>query len=352
VRSEADVAVVGAGVVGLAAARALARAGRSVVVLEQFRVGHVHGSSHGTSRIFRLAYAEAEYVELAQRVQALWRELELETGERILEATGSLDVGGDLDPFVRALDESGVQAEVLDGAALRRRWPRLHLPDDRALYHADGGVLHANRALAALRSSVLAVGVRLREQTTVRSLEHEDGAVVLETTAGPMRVGAAVVAAGAWAPRLAELPVTVTRETVAHFRLAGTDVLPTIIDRSPPTVQPSRSHQAAYALLSPVIGIKAGVHRSGAEVDPDTVSAPDEAVVRATAAWLSERFPLATPKPALLETCLYTSTPDERFVLERRGRVVVASACSGHGFKFAPENGRRIAELAGEALAD
>ena len=101
-----------------------------------------------------------------------------------------------------------------------------------------------------------------------------------------------------------------------------------------------------YSLHDPLYGLKAGAHHAGAEADPDVDGRPDPALVERIAAWVRERFPDVDPEPVAAETCLYTSTADEPFVLERRGRVVVGSACSGHGFKFAPAVGRRLAELA------
>jgi len=92
--------------------------------------------------------------------------------------------------------------------------------------------------------------------------------------------------------------------------------------------------------------LKAGAHHAGATADPDDPGAPDRAIVERTAAWVAERFPGADPEPVEVDTCVYTTTPDHTFVLDRRGRAVVGSACSGHGFKFAPAVGRRLAALA------
>jgi sarcosine oxidase len=100
-----------------------------------------------------------------------------------------------------------------------------------------------------------------------------------------------------------------------------------------------------YSLHDPVHGLKAGAHHAGAEADPDTEAPPDPAIVERNASWVRDRFPEVDPDPVEAQSCLYTTTSDEHFVLERRGRVVVGSACSGHGFKFAPAVGRRLADL-------
>lgn len=336
---------------GLAAAAAVASAGRDVVCLEQFRVGHRRGSSHGTSRIFRLAYPESEYTRLAQDALPLWRELEEESGESLLQTTGSLDVGGNLDSLRAALSQNGVEVRVLDGADLRRRFPGLRLPNDEALFHAEGGVLHADQAVRAFARRAHARGAEVREEHPVLGLAPDVDWVRIEAPGRAVVARAVVVAAGAWVARLVEgVPVKVTRETVAHFRL-GQDRLPTVIDHAQPDVPALHTNQATYALASPGIGLKTGVHRSGVEADPEDGGGPDHSVLEAIVSWARERYELADPAPALVETCLYTSTEDERFLVERRGRVVVCSACSGHGFKFAPALGARVAALVEEVLA-
>src|SRR5581483_6554745 len=149
-----------------------------------------------------------------------------------------------------------------------------------------------------------------------------------------------VVTAGAWIGRLVPgLDLRVTRETVAYFRHEGAP-LPSVVD-----IAPGGGHDM-YSLHDPVHGLKAGAHHAGAEADPDEPGAPDEAIVERIAAWVGDRFPDVDPEPVEADTCVYTSTPDQTFVLARRGNVVVGSACSGHGFKFAPAVGRRLAELA------
>ncbi|HYA09437.1 MAG TPA: FAD-dependent oxidoreductase, partial [Gaiellaceae bacterium] len=150
-----------------------------------------------------------------------------------------------------------------------------------------------------------------------------------------------VVTAGPWVTTLVPgVPVTVTRETIAYFHREGAPS-PSVVELNEET----RGH-AMYALHDPVHGLKAGAHHAGRETDPDEGGEPDAAIVERISGWVRERLPGADPEPTGAETCIYTSTADESFVLERSGRVVVGSACSGHGFKFAPAVGRRLAALA------
>ena len=316
----------GAGVMGLATGWALKRRGREPVVYEQFRVGHDRGSSHGRSRIFRLSYAEEEYIRLAQEALRLWRELEAEAGERLLELHGLVEVVRTQEESTApALEEAGVPWERLGRAEAERRYP-IRVPHDSfAVLQPEGGIVRADRALAAF-----ARGLAVREQTRVHPDELDADAVV--------------VTGGSWVNELLAEPldVKVTRETVCYFRPAADGKpVPSLV-----SFKPDRHTHEMYSLHDPEYGLKVGAHHAGPEVDPNVAGEPDAALVERIAAWANETYLLEDPRPAAAETCLYTTTPDESFVLERRGRVVVGSPCSGHGFKFAPAIGERLADLA------
>jgi sarcosine oxidase len=328
---DTEVVVVGAGVMGLATARTLAQAGRDVVVCEQFELGHERGSSHGSSRIVRISYPDERWVRLAQESFPLWHELEAESGRRLLELHGTLDLG-DWAPNRDALGACGAPFDVLDAGQIEHRFGIRADPGDRGLFQADGGIIRADEALAAL-----AEGADVHERVRVTSVD-EDGDGV---TAGGLRARVAVVAAGAWAPALAGVDATPTAETVSYFDLGRP--VPSVIDT---TIGP----RSAYALPSSGGLLKAGLHQAGRPADPDERAVPDRELAARTAAWVERRFPGAGPL-GQTETCLYTIRANDEFLLERRGRIVVGSACSGHGFKFAPVVGRRLAELALEVLA-
>jgi sarcosine oxidase len=310
---------------GLAAGRALRRRGHEVVVYEQFEQGHDRGSSHGRSRIFRLAYGEEEYVRLAQESLGLWRELEAETGETLLELNGLLEIVRTLEESTaNTLDACGVEWHRLEASEAERRYP-VHVPDGSfVVLQPEAGIVRADKALAAF-----ARDLDLRYETRV----HPDD----------LDADVVVVTAGSWVNELLDEPlaVKVTRETVCYFRPENARPIPSLVSFKPD----SHTHEM-YSLADPVYGLKVGAHHAGPEVDPNETGEPEPRLVEQITNWTRETYRLAEPDPVATETCLYTSTPDETFILERRGRLVIGSPCSGHGFKFAPAIGERLAALA------
>lgn len=354
---DVDIVVVGAGVAGCATARVLARDGRGVVLLERFSPAGRRGSSHGASRIFRLNYPDERYVRLAQAAAAGWRELESECGEVLQLRTGVLDLGPVALDNARALAACGARFEELDGREVTRRFGIAADPDEPALFQPDGGTTLADRACAAFLTGAQAAGADLIEACEVTDVVQERGRVRVESDVGTILARAVVVTAGAWAPGLLaragiELSVVPTRETVAYLALDGVESLPPVIDYGrvpvPGTAGLARAGQAGFALAAPGTGLKAGLHHAGPVTSPDDDPPPDETIAAWAAEWARSRFPLAGATLGA-ETCIYTNTVDESLVLERHGRIVVGSACSGHGFKFAPTVGRTLAALAAEA---
>jgi len=324
-----DVAIIGAGIMGLATAHALKRAGRDVVVYEQFERGHSRGSSHGRSRIFRLAYAEPEWVRLAQEALTGWRALEAEVDEQLLELNGLVEIVTDLrDSSAATLDACGVVWQQIDSAEAQRRFGLRFPAGWFGVLQPEAGIVRADRTAAAF-----ARDLDVRYGARVASLSDLDAAVV-------------VVTAGAWVNELVQppLPVRITRETVCYFRPAHALPLPAFVSFG------QTAGIFLYALADPLHRIKAAAHHAGPAADPDETGEADGTLVEAITAWVAKHVALADPRPVETHTCLYTTTADERFILERRGRIVVGSACSGHGFKFAPAIGARLAALAEEAL--
>ncbi|MFD5316437.1 FAD-dependent oxidoreductase [Streptomyces sp. NPDC127098] len=350
--TDVDVAIVGAGLMGSAAAWAATRRGRSVALLERFAIGHDHGSSHGSARIVRRAYADPLYVRLTGRAMELWRELEQDADARLLRITGGVDhgPGGEPGAVAAALAACGVAHETLPAAEAERRWPGLRF-EGQVVHQPDAGTVDAAAAVAAFVDLAGRRGADVRAETPVDRIvvEGEDRARI-ETAAGPLTARRVVVAAGAWtAGLLGELlplpPLTVTQEQVFHFprREAASADWPVVIHDGELSV---------YSLAGgrdggPGNGRKIAEHHGGRATTADTRDGLVDPAARARIVDYVRRWlPGLEPEPFNEATCLYTSTPNEDFLLDRVGPLVVCSPCSGHGAKFAPLIGELATDLA------
>jgi sarcosine oxidase len=339
---------------GSAAVHHLAQRGKRVLGLERYAGGHDRGSSHGRTRIIRLAYFEhPSYVPLVRRAYALWRELEIAAGQRLLHVTGIAEIGASDSALVRGTLAScrlhNLRHEVLDAAELMRRFPAFNLPPEFvAVIQPDGGFVEVEASIAAQLELATAAGADIRGGETVRAIEPRAGGVRVVTDRDTVEAGAAVVTAGPWTKALVPgLPLRVTREVMGWFEPINADLVAAL----PVFIIESR-HGMHYGIPPHAgSGIKVAKHHHRDEaVDPDacdrTVSADDEALIRAAVA---DHLPAANGTLAAAATCRYTMTPDGDFLIDRlpgAENVIVASPCSGHGFKFAPAIGEILADLA------
>ena len=246
----ARVAVVGAGVMGCAAAWALTERGADVTVLEQFDLDHARGSSHGRSRIVRLAYPDPAWVRLAEEAMSGWRDLEAQSGQELLGLYGLVELASSPElTSASALDACGADYRLLDPREALARGVTLP-PGWSALYQPEAGIVYADRARAAFLELARRRGAQVETGHRVDSLDDVAADVV-------------VVTAGAWVTKLVpDVPVRVTRETIAYFRREGPP-MPSVVELSEAT----RGH-AMYALYDPLYGLKAGAHHTGPEPIP------------------------------------------------------------------------------------
>jgi sarcosine oxidase len=327
---------------GSAAAWWLARRGRDVALLEQFEPGHTRGSSHGGVRIFRFAYEQVDYVRLAQAALPLWRELEDDAGEVLLELTGGVDHGhpDDVDAVAAALAATGSTYEVLAPEAAAERWPGMRF-EGATVYSPDGGRCRADATVAALQRRAAAHGADVRFGLGPATVAVVGDGVVVRAGDEEWTAPVAVVTAGGWVervlPGVSLPPLRVSREQVQHFAPIDDTVWPSFIHHRRPWL---------YGLLTPGEGMKVASHLTGPLTDPDRVGEIDPERQAAMVRYVEEWFPGLDPTPILPATCIYTTTPAEDFVLDRVGPIVVGSPCSGHGFKFTPVIGRILADLA------
>lgn len=350
---------------GSAAACHLAERRARVLAIEQFALGHDRGSSHGWSRIIRLAYFEnPAYVPLLRRAYELWRRLQQDSGEALLTMTGGLMIGRRgsdvLEGSLRSAREHGLAHEVLDAGAIRRRFPPFRpAADEHALFETEAGVLRPEACVRAHARQAAAAGARIVERVAVTGWQASpagDG-VVVDTSEGTFSAGRLVLCPGAWAPGLVKttLPLTVERQVLHWFTpLGGTMTFEP--RRFPVYIWDCGGDVQFYGFPAQAdgpAGVKVAFFRS-AQVERCTADAVDRTVRPAEVARMREalidRLPdLGRGAHVTSVVCLYTLTPDHHFIVgvhRDHPQVVVASPCSGHGFKFASVIGEILADLA------
>jgi sarcosine oxidase len=357
----ADLVVVGLGAMGGATLWRAAARGLRAVGVDRFDPPHDRGSTHGGSRLIRTAYFEdPAYLPLLREAFALWRALEAEAGETLLTMTGAAMIGrADSEVITGALRTARMHDlphEMLDCREAARRFPQFALRDDEVLFHEDGGgVLRPERSVAAALRLARARGARVITRQQVTRIEPRGGGVRVHLHGGDaVDARRAVACAGAWTPALLpslRAPLSVERQVNAWFD--PRDAALYAPQRFPVFIRELPGGHFVYGL--PAIdgdGVKLAVHHEGQRVDPDnvprTITDADLQPLRDHATRCLHGLDLQ-PRRAI--TCVYTNTPDEHFVigvLPEAPQVVVVSACSGHGFKFAPV----VADIAVDLAVD
>ena len=354
-----DAIVVGVGGMGSAAVYHLAKGGARVLGLERFDIPHSLGSSHGLTRIIRLAYSEgSHYVPLLREAYRLWRELEELSGESILRVTGGLDIGppsgGIVQGSLKSCIEHGLPFEELDAGEVNRRFPGYELPAGMgAIHQPEAGYLHCETATSAHAAAARSLGADIATGVRVRGWERIPGGVRVETENASYHARKLVITAGPWVGEL--LPALGPLCRPVRQVMLWTDPL------DPPAFAPERF--PIFVLESPVgnfygfpdnrgEGFKIGkFHHLRQEVpDPDAMDrechAEDEVVLREG---IEAFCPRANGPTRRMTACIFTNSPDGHFILDRHPddeNVFVAAGFSGHGFKFCGVVGRIMADFA------
>lgn len=353
-----DVIVVGVGAMGSSACYHLAKRGVNVLGLEQFDIPHARGSSHGQSRMIRMAYYEhPDYVPLLRRAYALWDEIERETGQKLLHVTGGIYMGPPDGEVVagslQSARQHGLAHELLDYAALRKRFPQFTVPESwQGLYEGRAGFLLPERTVATYAEAALRRAAELHGHEAVLAWRATDGGVGVKTTRGEYEAERLLFCGGPWSAKLLNdlgVPLVVTRQVLGWVwpktpELFGMGCLPVWAIEKPGGLY------YGFPMMPDSPGFKLAEHAFGTPTDPDRVArdvtAEDEKTFRPA---LRQYIPDADGPTLAVRTCLYTHSPDHHFIIDRHPhheRVTVACGFSGHGFKFASVVGEVLADLA------
>lgn len=349
-----DAIVVGVGGMGSATLYHLARRGQRVLGLERFDVPHELGSSHGYTRIIRLAYFEhSDYVPLVRRAYELWRELESDAGEQLLHVTGIVEGGAPIyDGVLRSCGDHDLPHEAIDGREVSRRFPAYHLPPELpVVFQPDGGFVLPERCIVAHVNGALAHGATVRARERVLEWEDTGSGVRVRTERAVVEAERLVLTAGAWSQSVARLPagmVRSVRQALAWLQPSRPELFTP--ERLPVfNVVLDDTHFYGFPEFG-IPGFKLGRYDlNGEGGDPDTISREptleDELPLRAFA---ERYFPDGAGPTLMLKSCLFEPSPDEHFLVDvhpESDSAVVGAGFSGHGFKFCSVVGEILADL-------
>lgn len=362
-RTPVDTAVLGLGAMGSAALFQLASRGAEVLGIDRFSPPHQLGSSHGETRITRLAVAEGrELAPLVRRSHEIWKDLEARTGKNLfgqvgfLAVSGNRRVTGSVDYVARVsmvAQGEGIRHEIIDAAEARRRYPWLNAADDDRVYvEPEGGYLRPENCVAAQLRLAVAAGAALALDTNVREIVPHGDHVELRTDHDTIRAGRLVVSAGAWAGKLLgpsfERLLRPTRE-ILHWYDLDAAATPAWSD-APVFIWATGVRQGFYGFPAIDGAVKVAHGEKNRFVDPDRFDrTSDEAESREFyASAIEGRLHGLRPDVSRRATCLYTVSPDGGFVIDQwpeSERVLVVSPCSGHGFKHSAAIGEAVSQL-------
>jgi sarcosine oxidase len=360
--------VVGLGGMGAAVLEALARRGVRPLGLDRFRAGHLSGSSHGGSRVARQAYFEhPDYVPLLKWAFEGWDRLEAETGIRCLHRIGVLLAGGVDSMLLKAslasAREHGIPIESIDSSELRRRFPQFRLPDGMfGVFEPGAGFVRPEAGIDANLEFAVNRGAEIRRPVEVLGIDADDDGAVIRTDQGDIRAERVVVTAGAWTSRLlreldSSVPLIPQRKEMVWFANRGQAACSSagmpawLVDDQGACGDGVYYGVPTWAGQTGHRGMKVGFHGPGVPVDPDLKHVVPQEIVDRFSRDMKRYLPEVLGEPIAAQSCLYTMSPDEHFVIDRlpgRAAVVVAAGFSGHGYKFAPVVGEIAADLAME----
>ncbi|XP_035240148.1 peroxisomal sarcosine oxidase [Anguilla anguilla] len=354
-----DCVVIGAGVQGCFTAYHLAKNGKRTLLLEQFVLPHSRGSSHGQTRIIRKAYEHDFYTHMMAECYQLWAQLEKEAGVQLYRRTGLLlmgpEKGRDFQLFRDTMERNAIPTVTLAPGEFGRHIPHVNRsPGDGAIVDTTAGVLYADRALRAVQEVFRRLGGVIKDGEKVTDVQP-GSPVAVTTASGTYRAKSLVITAGPWANTLLshtelQLPLQVVKINVCYWR-EKTPGTYAVRNRFPCFLHVDVAEHHIYGLPSNEYpGLVKVCYHMGSETDPDERDRQtDRGDIDVLSRYIARHFPGLVPTPAVVESCMYTLTPDHHFVLDchpSHRNIVIGAGFSGHGFKFGPVVGKVLCELA------
>lgn len=342
------VVVVGSGAMGLSAARVIAERGYHVVAIDRFGVGNEWSSSRGATRIWRLAHTDRHMVRLARRAVAAWRDLEAASGESLLVTSGLLWRGRDAEAVYAALAAEGAECELTTPARQRELFPELVTDDRPVVWQPEAGSVLASRAMAAHLAGLERAGGQLVAGQRALTIENRTDGVRVVTDNGHLDAEVAVVACGPWAaPLLRDLGINLPLQPVLEQVVyvdgpPGWETRPAVIDDVD-----LHGSGGFYAMPTPGMGYKIGIERPVRPWSADDLDrTPSPEIDEAARQLVADLLPGFGPDLTHSEVCTWTTGPDDYFVLDRVGNVVIGTSDGGQAFKFSALIGQILADLA------
>ncbi len=354
-----DIMVAGLGANGSSALYHLSKTSKKIIGIDRFHPPHTHGSSHGESRIIRQAYYEdPKYVPMLITAYQLWTEIERISGKTLFKRTGGLMIGNNDTTVVKgsllSAETHGIPYEYLDAATLKERFPAFRpSPDTVGVLEKEAGILFPEDCISAFLATAAAAGADIRYNEKILEIRPATDKIEVTTTRGKYTVEQLILAVGAWTSRLLPgltLPLTVARQTLHWFR----DNSPTQNTRFLPANMPVYIWEYAqdrmfYGFPDLGTGIKIAIHHEGRPIDPDQLTQDVSPGEIEEIKDITTKYLDIDPVHNRSAVCMYTNTPEGDFIIDfhpEYKNIIVASPCSGHGFKFSSLTGKILSDMA------
>jgi len=354
-----DIMVAGLGANGSSALYHLAKTDQRIIGIDKFTPPHTHGSSHGESRIIRQAYYEDPiYVPLLKKAYKCWSELEQASNKKLFLRTGGLMLGPAHAEVVAgsklSADSHHIPYEYLDAPGIRQRFPAFHATGDTVgILEKEAGILYPEACIETFLQQAAEKGAAIHYNESIQHIDPKPGGIRVNTTSNTYSVKKLILSIGAWTSRLVpdlNLPLSVHRQTLHWFTNAKT----THRESYTPDHMPIYSWEYApdkmfYGFPDIGTGIKIARHHGGYPIDPDNLEQKVTNEEIQEVADLARTYLGIDPVYQRSAVCMYTNTPDGHFIIDHHPQhknIVIASPCSGHGFKFSSLTGRLLSDMA------